>query len=67
MINELEMIDIFQQAVENVLDASNLTRIVFQVNINNVLTPPATGTYAISGDAESYFFALANNIAVAQG
>jgi hypothetical protein len=67
VINVLEMNEIFQAAVESVLDSSLLTRLVFSVSINGTPTSPATGTYAISGDAESSFFALTTGIAVAQG
>lgn len=69
VINVLEMNEIFQQAVEDLLDASLLTRLVFSVYINSVLTAPGAGTYAITGDAESYFFTALNGsgITVTQG
>jgi hypothetical protein len=67
VINVFEMNEIFQQAVENVLDASLLTRLVFTVSINTVVTPPGTGTGAITGDAEGYFTCAPSNITVVQG
>lgn len=66
-INVLEMNEIFQQAVESVLDASLLTRLVFAVSINSTPTSPTSGTYAIPGDAESYFTCVTSSITVNQG
>jgi len=67
VINVLEMLEIFQSAVEPVLDVSLLTRLVFTVYINSVETAPATGTYAISGDPESSFSCAASAVTVTQG
>jgi hypothetical protein len=68
-INVLEMNQIFQQAIASVLDPTLLTRLVFAVNINGVLTPPTSGTFAIPGDPESYFFTVVDGsgITVTQG
>lgn len=66
-INVLEMNEIFQQAVEPLLDASLLTRLVFSVSINGTPVSPGAGTYAITGDAESSFTCAASGISVAQG
>lgn len=69
VINVLEMNEIFQNAVQAVLDASLLTRLVFTVNINGTPTAPGSGTYAITGDAEGFFFTAldGSGIAVTQG
>ena len=66
-INLLEATAIFQQAVAAQLDANLLTRLVFSVYINNVLTPPASGYSSIAGDPESYFTCSATAITVNQG
>ena len=66
-INELEMTAAFQDAVASVLPAANLTTLTFAINVNGVLTPPATGTSIIAGDSESYFSAAANAFTVQQG
>lgn len=68
-INVLEMNEIFQQAVADVLDPDFLTRLVFAVSINGTPTAPGSGTYAISGDPESYFFTAldGSGITVTQG
>jgi hypothetical protein len=66
-INVMEMNQVFQNAVSGLLDPSLLTRLVFTVFINGVSTPPASGTYAVSGDPESYFYALTSGITVTQG
>ena len=67
VINELEMIDIFKTAVAGVINPNLITRLVFSVYINGALTQPATGTYAISGDPEGYFFINTTDITVTQG
>lgn len=66
-INVLAMNEIFQQAVQDVLDPSLLTRLVFGVSINGTPTAPTSGTYAISGDAEGYFFINPPDVSVVQG
>ena len=68
-INVLEMNAIFQAAISGVLDPNLLTRLVFSVYINTVLTPPGAGTYAVTGDPESSFFTVTNGsgITVTQG
>jgi hypothetical protein len=67
VINVQVMNEIFQNAVEDVLDASLLTRLVFTVSINSEVTPPGSGTFAITGDPESSFSCLASGITVTQG
>lgn len=67
VINILEMNDIFSAAVAASLDPSLLTRLVFTVSINGTPTDPGTGTYAITGDAESYFYTTPSAITVTQG
>jgi hypothetical protein len=68
-INILEMNEIFKDAVSAVLDPNFLTRLVFAVSINGTPTPPGTGTYAVTGDAESDFFTAldGSGIIVTQG
>jgi hypothetical protein len=68
-INVLEMNEIFQEAVEDTLDSSLLTRLVFTVSINGTPTSPGSGTYLIAGDAESSCFTAlsGSGITVTQG
>jgi hypothetical protein len=68
-INVLEMNEIFQTSVAKLLSADFLTRLVFGVSINGTPTAPGTGTYAITGDAESDFFTAidGSGISVTQG
>jgi hypothetical protein len=54
-INVLELNEIFAADVSPVLSPALLNRLVFELSINTVLTPPGTGTYSVSGDPESYF------------
>jgi hypothetical protein len=57
----------FQNAVASILPQAQITRLVFAVSINGVGVSPQAGTGIISGDTESYFFALASGITIAQG
>jgi hypothetical protein len=68
-INVLEMNELFQQAVENVLDVTLLTRLVFAVSINGTVVNPGSGTYIVQGDAESSCFTAlsGSGITVTQG
>jgi hypothetical protein len=68
-INILEINQLFQQAIASVLDPTLLTRLVFSVDINGTPTSPTSGTYAIPGDPESYFFTAVDGsgITVVQG
>ncbi|MHB8817313.1 MAG: hypothetical protein ACYDAE_29175 [Steroidobacteraceae bacterium] len=66
-VNLLMMNEIFKTAISGVLDPSLLTRLVYSVFINGVLTTPATGYSSIAGDPESYFTALSTGITVVQG
>jgi len=65
-MNLFQMQEVFQQAVSSIVPTNLLTRLIFSVSINGISTAPATGTGVISGDPESYFFALSNNIVVNQ-
>ena len=66
-INELSMQNVFQTAVASVLPVELLSKLVFSVTINGIVTSPAAGTQLVYGDAESYFFAVAAGIVVQQG
>lgn len=67
VINVLEMNAVFQTAVSGVLNPVLLDRLVFTVSINGNVTSPGSGTYAISGDPESYFSCSVSGITVTQG
>ncbi len=62
-----EMEGAFSTAVSSVLPPDFLTRMVFQVYINGILTPVLPGTGEVLGDPESYFFAADGSINVVQG
>jgi len=66
-INQFELQNAFQIATATVLPTANLTRMVFAVYINGVLTAPASGTGIIAGDPESYFLASTTSITITQG
>lgn len=63
-INVLEMNEIFQVAVSKLLPADFLTRLVFAVTINGSVVAPGSGTYAVTGDAESDFFTALDGSAI---
>lgn len=66
-INQFELITVFQAAVASILPPQLLTRLLFSVSINNVATPPLSGTGIIQGDPESYFLTNSTLISVIQG
>ncbi len=66
-MNELELEDAFQAAVESVLPRALISRLVFAVAINGVGTSVTSGTKLIEGDPESFFFAVESAINVVQG
>ena len=69
VINVQVMNEIFQQAVQAILPAQLLTRLVFTVNISGSPVAPGAGTFAITGNSEGYFFTALNGsgISVVQG
>ncbi len=66
-MNLFEMEDIFRTAVSIAIPPNLLTRMIFAVQINGVLTPPISGTGIIEGDPESYFFTTIPSISIARG
>jgi Ubiquitin-activating enzyme E1 FCCH domain len=57
----------FQTAVSQILPPANLTRLVIDISINSIPTSPESGTGAVYGDPESYFFASTSTVTVIQG
>ena len=66
-INIFEMQNVFQSAIASVIPPTLLSRIVFSVTINGVLTSPSTGTGLIAGDPESYFETSLPLISISRG
>lgn len=66
-MNLFELQDTFQTAVVSILPKQLLTRLVFVVSINGIVTAPVGGTGVIAGDPESYFNTTAAAISVVQG
>lgn len=66
-INIFEMETVFQVAVAGFIPAQNISRFVFQVYIDSVLTPPNAGTGIIEGNPESYFSTTSSSINVVRG
>lgn len=66
-INLFELQNVFQEAISSILPPYLLTRMVFTVQINGVVTNPASGTGAIYGDSESYFLTDVTKINIIRG
>jgi hypothetical protein len=66
-MNLFELQATFQVAIVAQVPTQLLTRMVFAVYINGILTVPETGTGIIAGDPESYFSTTAVSITVNQG
>ena len=66
-MNLFELQNAFQIATASILPTAYLTRMVFTVTINGVVTAPAAGTGVIAGDPESYFLTNSTLITIAQG
>lgn len=65
-INLLLINELFQQAVENVLDASLIDVLDYTVTINGTTVPPTTGTQIVQGDTESSCSIVTSAISVTQ-
>lgn len=66
-INVFEMESAFTAAIASIVDPVLVTRMVFEVFINGVLTAPGSGTEAVFGDPESYFSTSAAAVTINQG
>jgi len=66
-INIFELQNAFQIATASILPTYLLTRMVFAVTINGILTSPNAGTGIIEGDPESYFLTDITQISINQG
>ena len=66
-INVFQMEDVFKTSVASIIDPNFITRMVFAVSINGVLTAVTSGTNVVPGDPESYFFTTSSAITVTQG
>ena len=66
-INIFELQNVFQSAISSVIPPTLLSRMVFSVTINGVLTAPTSGTGLIVGDPESYFETSLPLISISRG
>lgn len=66
-INLYELEEVFQTSIAPLIPIQYLSKMLFTVSINGVVTPPAVNTFIISGDPESYFFATSANVIITQG
>ena len=66
-INIRQAGEAFAAAISPVLPSELLSRLVLAVSINGISTAPASGTFLVNGDPESYFYAVNSGITVVQG
>ncbi len=66
-INIFQMQEVFQAAIIDIIPPEFLTRMVFAVSIDTVLTPPTSGTGIIPGDPEGYFTCDASDVNISRG
>lgn len=66
-INIFDAQTIFIQAIQSAIPAQFVSRLIFDVYIDSVLTPPESGTGLVVGDPEGYFLTNAIAIVVARG
>jgi hypothetical protein len=66
-MNLFELQNAYQIATASILPTAFLTRMVFAVTIDGVLTNPDAGTGIIAGDPESYFLTNVTAISIVQG
>jgi hypothetical protein len=66
-INEFELTTAFQTAIQDLLNPQLLTRVVYSVSIDSVVTAPEAGTGIVVGDPNSYFLTDETLIVVEQG
>ena len=66
-INVFDIQETFANAVSSILPANQISKISVVVTINGIVTAPASGTFMIYGDPESYFSTSVSLITIAQG
>jgi len=66
-INIFDMQNAFAASVANLLQTNLISKMVFVVTINGIVTSPSAGTGVIYGDTESFFETTASSISVTQG
>jgi hypothetical protein len=66
-INLLVLNSVFQTAVASILPSSLLTTLSWTVSINGTSVAPISGTSAVQGDPESYYFMTTANVTLIQG
>lgn len=66
-INVFEIQTVFQTAVAAFIPAQNISRMIFSVFIDTILTPPVSGTGLVEGSPEGYFFTQTSSVLVTRG
>ena len=66
-INVFELQNVFQIAIASIVPPTLLSRMIFTVSINGIVTAPTSGTGLIYGDPESYFETATTLVTITQG
>ena len=66
-INVFELENVFTAAISSIVPTSLVSRMVYIVTINGIVTVPGAGTSLIYGDPESYFETSSSLVTITQG
>ena len=66
-INVFQLENVFQNSIQDIIPPELLSRMVFTVTINGIVSTPISGTGLIYGDNESYFETSTSLVTVTQG
>ena len=66
-INVFQLQNVFQDAISPIIPPALLSRMIFSVAINGIVTAPSSGTGLIFGDPESYFETNNSLVIITQG
>jgi hypothetical protein len=66
-INVFDMQTVFQHAVSTLIPPHLISKMIFSVTINGIVTAPVVNTGVIYGDSESYFETDSSSVVIMQG
>lgn len=66
-LNVFEMESVFKAAISGIVPGPFVSRMIFSITIDSVVTPPDAGTGLVYGDPEGYFFTTTTDIVITQG
>jgi hypothetical protein len=66
-INVYDLQNIFQDSIASAVPPQQLSKMLFEIKIDDVIVAPTSGTSLIHGDSEGYFSAIAADITFERG